>query len=145
MRIAAAAALVITLQTTASPAGCAPASQACDLSFQGIYIHAGEVWDVVSVACDPPPTAHYIQAWMEYKRFDEYGSYGRHVATRDIPDRTGFQLRVHSTCVEGWFRAKARVEGSGPATTQHPDGLPFDFEDTGRMKYIAAEECTGGG
>jgi hypothetical protein len=140
IRISAAAVVVVAMQT-ASPAGCTTASQACDLSFHGIYIHAGEVWDVVTVACDPPPTAHYIQVWMEYKPFDEYGSYGRHVATRDIPDQAGFQLQVRSPCARGWFRATAHVEGSGPATTQHPDGLPFDFEDTGQARYITAEEC----
>lgn len=76
---------------------------------------------MVSVACDPPPTEHYIQAWMEYKRFDEYGSYGRHVAIRDIPDRTGFQLRVHSTCVEGWFRAPGGRSTSRPRSAREVD------------------------
>jgi hypothetical protein len=145
MRLPAVAAVLVAAVQATAPSGCTPASQACDLSFQGLYIHAGEVWDVVTVACDPKPTQHYIQAWMEYKRFDEYDSYGRHTATKDIPDKIGFQLEVHSTCVEGWFRAKARVEGRGPATPQHPEGLPFDFENTGRTKYITAGECAGGG
>lgn len=145
MRALAAASVLIAAVQTAAPSGCTPVAQACNLSFQGIYIHASDIWDVVTVTCNPKPTKHYIQAWMEYKRFDEYDSYGRHAATKDIPDKTGFQLEVRSTCVEGWFRAKAHVEGRGPATPQHPNGLPFDFEDTGRAKYITAEECAGGG
>lgn len=145
MRAFAAAAVLVTAVQTASPAGCTPVAKACDLSFQGIYIEAGEVWDVVTVTCELPPAEHYIQAWMEYKPFDEYSSYGRHVATRKIPDKTGFQLKVHSTCVEGSFRAKAHVEGRGPVTVEHPEGIRFDFEDTGWPEYITAEECAGGG
>ncbi|MGH4013257.1 MAG: hypothetical protein ACRDSL_04855 [Pseudonocardiaceae bacterium] len=48
MRACAAAAALVTAVQTASPAGCAPVAKACDLSFQGIYIEAGEVWDVVT-------------------------------------------------------------------------------------------------
>ena len=65
------------------------------------------------------------------------------MGTPGVPER-GFQLKVHSPCYRGWYRAKAHMEGTGPATTQHPEGIPFDFEDTGWAKYITAEQCAGG-
>ncbi|MGH4013258.1 MAG: hypothetical protein ACRDSL_04860 [Pseudonocardiaceae bacterium] len=46
--------------------------------------------------------------------------------------------------MEGSFRARAHIEGRGPVTAEHPDGIPFDFEDTGWPEYITAEECAGG-
>lgn len=82
---------------------------------------------------------------MEYKRFDDYDSYGPHMGTRKIPGKTGFELKAHSACVEGWFRAKVHVEGSGPADPQNPQGIPFDVEDTGWPKFITAEQCAEGG
>ncbi|MGQ0778461.1 MAG: hypothetical protein ACT4NY_29305 [Pseudonocardiales bacterium] len=144
MRTLTAAAVLVAAVQAASPAGCTPLPNACTLSFQGIYIDAGEVWDVVTVACDPRPVELYTEAWMEYKPFDEYGSYGPHVATRNIPGKTSLQLKVRSPCVEGSYRAKVHVEGRGPATTADPGGIPFEDERTGWSEYITAEQCEGG-
>ena len=144
MRTLTVAAVLVAAVQAASPAGCTPLPRACTLSFQGIYVHAGEVWDVVTVACDPRPVELYTQTWLEYKPFDEYGSYGPHVATRKIPDSAGLQLKVRSKCYRGWYRAKVQVEGRGPATEADPAGIPFEDEHTGWPKYITAEQCAGG-
>ena len=147
MRAFAAASLLVAAVQAAAPSGCAPVAKACDLSFQGIYVDAGEVWDVVTPTCDKPPIEHEIEAWMEYKRVGEYSPLARrHAYSWITPDKLGFPLKVSSgICVEGWYRAKAHVTGRGPATEQNPRGIPFEFEDTGRSKYVTAEQCSGGG
>lgn len=144
MRLPAAAAVLVVAVQAASPAGCTPLPNACTLSFHGIYIHAGDVRDVVTVACDLRPVELYTDAWLEYKPFDEYGSYGPHVATKNIPDSAGLQLEVRSKCYRGWYRAKVQVEGRGPATAADPAGIAFEDEHTGRPKYVTAEQCAGG-
>lgn len=145
MRVLGMAAVLVAVQA-AAPAGCSP-PKVCDIFFHGVYVHAGEVRDVVTPICDRPPIEHEIEAWMEYRRVGEYSPLARrHAYSWIIPDKTGFPLEVSSgTCVAGWYRAATHVTGRSPATTQNPRGIPFDFSDTGPEKYISQEDCAEGG
>jgi hypothetical protein len=149
------AALTALFAVLASPsAGCAPTPKACDLSFAGITVEAGRVVDTVTVVCDLRPVEHVLQAWIEYKRFDEFDTYDRTSTTWDIPgsgrddedpaDRP-VRLTVSSPCVEGTYRTRAYARGKGPITESTPNPIPFEFEDTGWHKYVTAEDCVGGG
>ncbi len=66
MRTLAAAAVLIAAIQAADPAACTPYAHACGITFHGLYVREGVVWDVVTPSCDQPPEAHYIQTWIEY-------------------------------------------------------------------------------
>ncbi|MGQ0773901.1 MAG: hypothetical protein ACT4NY_05705 [Pseudonocardiales bacterium] len=138
--------LAVVLVTQSGDSSCTPLPKACALSFQGIHVQAGEVRDVVTPTCDLPPRQHVLHAWMEYKAIGEYSPLGRRqVVSRAIPDRTGFPVPVSAgTCAQGWYRAVVHVDGVGPSTTADPEGLPFDVTETGREKFITAQDCNGG-
>ena len=137
----------LVLAAPATPASCTPTPKACDLSFAGITVeaHTDRVVDTVNVVCDRKHAKHYIEVTMQYKTFDTWDVYGRTVVTSRIPGEAGLVRTVSSPCRRGWYRARACVEGRGPATEQRPDGIPFVFEDYGRAKYVTAEDCAGGG
>lgn len=146
-----AASLVLATQTT--PGGCSPTPKACDLGFAGITVEAGRVVDTVTVTCKPKPLRHLLQAVIQYKPFDTWDEYGRTATTPDLPgsgqdpddpaDRP-VVVTVSSQCSRGWYRTHAHTEGVGPATEQAPNGIPFQFEDTGWATYMTAEDCAGG-
>lgn len=147
-------ALVLVLATQAGGSSCAPTPKACDLSFAGITVQDGQVMDTVTVVCDLRPVKHVLQAWIEYKPFDEFGRYGRTATTADLPgsgrdpeslsDRP-VRLVVFSPCARGTYRTRVYATGTGPVTEAAPAGIPFEFEDTGWQKYISADDCAGGG
>lgn len=150
---------VLTVLTTLAvaatqPGGCAPTPKACSLDFAGITVQAGRVVDTVTVVCDLRPRRHLLQAVIQYKPFDTWDEYGRTWHTENIPgsgkdpddlaDRP-VVLELSTTCSRGWYRTKVHTEGIGPATDAAPQGLPFQFEDTGFPEYLTAEDCAGGG
>ncbi len=51
-------------------------AKACELTFAGITVKAGKAWDTVTATCDAEhrPQRHLLQAWIEYKRFDDVDS-----------------------------------------------------------------------
>lgn len=151
MRIfAVAATLAVTLAT--QPNGCSTTPKACDVNFAGVTVKAGKVWDTVTAVCDRRPLQHVLQVWTEYKPFDTWDAYDRTATTWTIPgsgtnpDDPGdrpVQLTVSSPCLEGNYRTRAHVKGRGPATPEAPAGIPFEFEDTGRQKFVSAADCAG--
>ena len=145
-----AATVAMTLAT--QPNGCTTTPKACDLSFAGITVKAGKVWDTVTAVCDLRPLQHVLQVWLEYKPFDTWDAYDRTATTWDIPgsgtdpDDPGdrpVQLTVSSPCLEGTYRTRAYVKGQGPATPEAAAGIPFEFEDTGWQKFVSAGDCVG--
>ena len=144
-------AVALVLATQAGDSSCAPTPKACDLSFVGITVQDGRVQDTVTVTCKPRPVRHLLHAEIQYKPFDEWDVYGRSPTIYDIPgDGTEgggrpVELTVTSQCSRGAYRTHVHTEGTGPATEQAPQGIPFEFEDTGWQKYVTAEDCAGGG
>ena len=114
MRILAAL-TTLTALLAAQPSGCAPSAtpKACDVAFAGLTVQAGKVWDTVTATCDAGhrPLRHMLQAWIEYKRFDDFVSYDRAATT--WPDRGGQGVRA----VPGRHLSDPRLhqgKGTGP-------------------------------
>ena len=141
------------LTTQATPGGCAATPKACDLNFAGIAVQDGRVVDTITVTCHLRPVTHLLRAWIEYKPFDTWDAYGRTLGTPDIPgsgrdpdNPTDQPLRVtvSSPCLEGTYRTQVRVEGKGTVNEATPEPIPFEFGDTGRQKFLSAEDCAEG-
>lgn len=139
--------LMVTTSLLAETRGCGSGlavAKDCGLLFQGIYVRAGEVREVVWPTCNEMPEQHVLHAWMEYKTLNEdYTPLGRRQAvSRARPDREGFPVNVSAgICVEGWYRTTVHVQGYGPADPQHPGDIPFDYTETGYQTHISAQEC----
>lgn len=133
----------MVLGSQAGDASCGVTPKACSPWYHGLQVLHDRVVDSVTITCDPPPVRHYAEVWLEYKPFDAYASYGRHVHTRDRPDIEGFTLAVSSPCLRGWYRTKVYTEGRGPATDTNPNGIQFEYEETGVPVHFTADECAG--
>ncbi|HEU0090083.1 MAG TPA: hypothetical protein VFQ77_20930 [Pseudonocardiaceae bacterium] len=129
-----AAVIVLAATTTISQCGTAPA---CGVSLRGLTIEKGLVTDVLTVTCNPRPQEHLLQYWLDYKGpGDEYSRRTpRALSEYRIPGPKGFSRTVSAPCVKGYYRTHYTATGTGP------DGIPFDFEDTGWPKFFDVDDC----
>lgn len=133
-RILTAATLVAA--TLGVPGGCAP--KACGVALRGLEAVEGQVVDVLTVRCDPPPQSHLLQYWIEYRGVgDEFDRLTpRAVSDYEIP-KPSYTRTVAAPCVKGYYRTHYSATGHGP------DGIPFDFESAGRVRFFDTDDCQG--
>ncbi|MGH3913612.1 MAG: hypothetical protein ACRDTC_09395, partial [Pseudonocardiaceae bacterium] len=59
--------VILVLAAQAGDGGYEPSAKACQIDTRGIRVVDGMVTDVVIVTCNPPPSTHRLDRWIEYR------------------------------------------------------------------------------